>query len=264
VSVLDARAVAGAVFGSGASGRVDLTTWDAAIRGGLSTTRRVGVLSLSPGAGTSTLAHQLTRLVAARRSDPVLAVDVSVGETGLAARLGAAPVGPDETRAGARTSAEALSGLDTVDGVVALRPRDGDDAVGAWLGEAAPITRFFDVAITDFGARHPVVDLAPCAALCDVVCLVSDARRSPAEHARSVIAAIASLPEAPAVVLALIDHAREGDAVARAVASASTAPVIAIPFDAGLRAGGNARRSLTHRAVMRLAASLIRGEEAAA
>ena len=176
----------------------------------------------------------------------MLAVDVSAGDTGLAARLGASPVAPDETRAGARTTREALSGLDVVGGIVALRPRDADDAVGAWLGEAAPITRFFDVAITDFGARHPVVDLAACAALCDVVCLVSDARRSPAEHARSVVSAIASLPEAPTVALALVDHAREGDAVARAIAVTATVPVIAIPFDPGLHAGGNARRSLTH------------------
>ncbi|MDF2990705.1 MAG: hypothetical protein K0S37_1219 [Microbacterium sp.] len=263
MSVLDARALTTAVFGSGASGRTDLIAWDAAIRGGLSTTRRIGVLSLSPDAGTSTVAHQLTRVVAARRSDPVLAVDVSAGDTGLAARLGASPVAPDETRAGARTTREALSGLDVVGGIVALRPRDADDAVGAWLGEAAPITRFFDVAITDFGARHPVVDLAACAALCDVVCLVSDARRSPAEHARSVVSAIASLPEAPTVALALVDHAREGDAVARAIAVTATVPVIAIPFDPGLHAGGNARRSLTHRAVVRLAAALVRAEEKA-
>jgi MinD-like ATPase involved in chromosome partitioning or flagellar assembly len=261
VTVLDARALATAVFGSGANGRVELTSWDAAIRGGLSTTRRVGVLSLSPGAGTSTVARHLTRAIAARRDDPVLAVDVSAGDTGLGARLGATPAAPDETRAAARTTAEALSGLEVVDGVVALRPRDNTDAVGAWLGEAAPITRFFDVAITDFGVRHPLADLAACAALCDVVCLVSDARRSPAEHARSVVSAIASLPESPDVALALVDHAREGDAVARALGLGALHPVVAVPFDPGLKAGGAARRSLTHRAIVRLAATLVRAEE---
>ncbi|KTS06720.1 hypothetical protein [Microbacterium testaceum] len=264
MTVLDSRALATAVFGSGANGRIELTAWDAAIRGSLSTTRRIGVLSLSPAAGTSTVAHQLTRAVAARRSAPVLAVDVSSGDDGLGPRLGAAPVAPDETRAGARTTAEALSGLEVSGGVVALRPRDCTEAVGTWLGEAAPITRFFDVAITDFGVRHPLLDLAACAALCDVVCLVSDGRRSPVEHARSVVAAIAGLPEAPTVVLALVDHAREGDAVARAVATGTPHPVIAVPFDPGLRAGGAARRSLTHRAIVRLAAALVRAEETAA
>ena len=147
MTVLDLRALTTAVFGSGANARTELTSWDAAIRGGLSTTRRVGVVSLSPGAGTSTVAHQLVRAVAARRSEPVLAVDVSSGAPGLAERLGAGSVPPDDTRASARTTAEALSGLEVRDGVVALRPRDADDAVGAWLGEAAPIARFFDVSI---------------------------------------------------------------------------------------------------------------------
>ncbi|MDQ1085409.1 MULTISPECIES: hypothetical protein [Microbacterium] len=257
MSVLDVRAVSTAVFGSGATGRVRLTEWDAAIRGGLATTRRIGVMSLATGAGTSTVAHLLTRAIAARRSDPVLAVDVSTGSAGLAGRLGAAPVAPDETRAGARTTAEAMSGLDERDGVVALRPRDTADVVGAWLGEAAPITRFFDVAVTDFGARHPVVDLAACAALCDVVCLVTDARRSAAEHARSVVDAVRSLPEAPSVVLTLVDHAREGGGVARAFASGTACDVASLPFDVGLAAGGRARRSATHLAVVRLAAAVV-------
>lgn len=257
MSVLDLRAVSTAVFGSGANGRVRLTGWDAAIRGGLSTTRRVGVVSLTSGAGASTVAYQLTRAIAARRSEPVLAVDVSSGAAGLAERLGARPVAPDETRAAARTTAEALSGLDERDGIVALRPRDTDDAVGAWLGEAAPIARFFDVAVTDFGARHPVVDLAACAALCDVVCLVSDARRARAEHARSVVDAVRGLPEAPSVVLALVDHAREGDGVARAFAVGAEHDVVPIPFDAGLAGGGRARRSTTHLAVVRLAAAVV-------
>ena len=264
MSVLDLRAASTAIFGSGVTGRVRLTQWDAAIRGSLSTTRRVGVVSLTPGAGTSTIAHQLTRAIAGRRREPVLAVDVSTGAPGLAERLGAASVAPDETRAAARTTAEALSGLVERDGVVALRPRDSDDGVGAWLGEAAPIARFFDVAITDFGARHPVVDLAACAALCDVVCLVSDARRAAAEHARSVVDAVRGLPETPSVVLALVDHAREGDGVARAFSDGADHDVVPIPFDAGLAAGGRARRSATHLAVVRLAAAVVAASGSAA
>lgn len=257
MTVLDLRAITVALFGSGASGRRELTAWDEAIRGGLSTTRRVGVVSLSPGAGTSTVAHQLVRAVAARRSEPVLAVDVSPGANGVAARVGAVPVAPDETRASARTTAEALSGLNISDGVVGLRPRESEDAVGAWLAEAAPIARFFDVAVTDFGARHPLVDLAACAALCDVVCLVADAQRSPAEHARSVVGALTDLPEAPAVVLALVDHAREGDGVADALATTATHPVVAVPFDSGLAAGGRPRRSATNLALVELAAAVV-------
>ncbi|MFZ8758205.1 hypothetical protein ACO03V_12385 [Microbacterium sp. HMH0099] len=253
-----------ALFGSGAGGRRELTAWDDAIRGGLSTTRRVGVVSLSARAGTSTVAHQLVRAVAARRSEPVLAVDVSSGDDGLAARVGAATAAPDETRASARTTAEALSGLELRDGVVGLRPRDVDDAVGAWLAEAAPIARFFDVAVTDFGARHPVVDLAACAALCDVVCLVADGRRSPAEHARSVVDALTGLPESPAVVLALVDHARDGAGVARAFSATDAHPVVAVPFDPGLASGGRPRRSVTNLALVELAAAVVAAGGAAA
>lgn len=263
MTAYDLRGVSTAVFGSGASGRADLTEWDAAIRGGLSTARRIGVLSLATGVGTSTIAHHVTRAVAARRSQPILAVDVSAGASGLAARLGAAPVGPEEARADARTSAEATTGLEERDRVVALRPRDVSDPVAAWLREAAPITRFFDVSVTDFGARHPVVDLAACAAMSDVVCVVADAGRSPAEHARSVLPAIAGLPESPRVVLALIDHDRRGDAVARALRN-GTHPVVAVPFDRGLRSGGHPRSSSARLALVRLTADLVDADRRAA
>jgi hypothetical protein len=264
VSALDLRGLPAAVFGSGVSRRLEFGAWDAALRGGLSTTRRIGFLSLVPGVGATSLALQVTRIVASRRSEPVLAVDVSGDDRGLGARLRAQPTTPDETRAGARTTAEAMTGLAEHDGVVALRPDLSDGAVGGWLTEAAPVARFFEVAITDFGARHPLVDLPACAALCDVVCVVSDARRSPAEHARALAPAIASLPEAPTPVLAFVDHAREGDGVARLVAAGSPHPVIGVPFDARMQAGSRPRAYATRRALLQLAATLVAGRELAA
>lgn len=260
---LDLRALPTALFGSGVAERAALTAWDAAIRGGLSTTRRIGFVSLAEGSGASTLAHQVTRIVAARRVEPVLAVDVSNTAGGLAERLGVDPTPSNEMRAGARTTAEALTDLPDGDGWFALRPSlaaTSDAVVDAWLGEAAPITRFFEVSITDFGVRHPLVDLASCAALCDVVCIVSDATRAAAELARAVAPAIAQLPEHPRTALALVDLARDGDAVARAISSDGTAAV-GIPFDQGLRDGGHPRTLAARRALLSLAATLVAASE---
>ncbi|WP_345800712.1 hypothetical protein AAIB33_14720 [Microbacterium sp. AZCO] len=258
---VDVRALPSALFGSAVARRTALTEWDASIRGTLPTARRIGVVSLDTGAGATTLAEQVVRILAARRADPVLAIDVAGG--GLAARLGAAATAPSETRAGARTTADAVTGLDGGDGWFALHPAAADSAVGAWLVEAAPITRFFDVSVTDFGVRHPLVDLAQCAALCDVVCLVSSNRRAPAELARAIAPAITALPESPVPVLALVDRANDGDAVSRAM-TGDAWPVVGIPFDRGLKAGAEPGRRATGHALLRLVATLVSGRKAVA
>jgi hypothetical protein len=258
VTALDVRGLPGAVFGSATGTQRELTDEDAAIRAPLSTTRRIGFVSLVPGGAVPTLALQVTRVVAARRGSPVLAIDVSA-DGGLARLLGVPPAPPNETRAAARTSAEALTGLAERDSVVALHPPLDGGSVSTWLSEAAPITRFFDVAVTDFGAHHPVADLGSCAALCDVVCVVSAADRASAEQARSVLPAIAALPEGPEPVLALVDASGDGAAVARALTSSSPHPVVAVPADAALRAGRPPRSLAARRALIRLAATLVSG-----
>ncbi|QIG39225.1 hypothetical protein G5T42_06770 [Microbacterium sp. 4R-513] len=262
MSTLAIRDMPAALFGSAGARRARLTDWDASIRGIRSTSRRIGFVSLEPGAGATTLAEQVLRVIAARRPDPALAIDVSGGERDLGARLGAPATAPSDARAGARTTADALTGLSTGIGWYALRPPLPDGGVAAWLSEAAPITRFFDVSITDFGTRHPLVDLAACSALCDVVCLVSDGRRSPAELARAVAPAIAALPERPTPVLALVDHSRAGGAVARTMASDEW-PVVGIPFDRGLRGGGRPAGPARD-AVLQLAATLLSARKAVA
>ncbi|MDW4574018.1 hypothetical protein R8Z57_14655 [Microbacterium sp. M3] len=257
------RGIPAALFGSAVARRTALTEWDAAIRGILPTARRIGFVSLEPGVGTTTLALQVLRIIAARRSDPVLAVDVAGGGSDLAARLQLAATPADATRAGARTTAEALTGLPAGPGWYGLRPSTADGPVAAWLTEAAPITRFFDVTITDFGVRHPRVDLAACAAVSDVVCLVGDARRSPAELLRAIAPAVAALPESPTPVLALVDREGRGDAVARAMGD-DPWPVVGIPADGGLRDGGQPRGQAGQHALLRLAATLVSAREAVA
>lgn len=270
MTAIDVRGLPGSLFGSGVSRRRELTGWDAAIRRVRATTHRIGFVSIAPGAGSTTLATQVTRVLAARRSTPVLAIDVSTDASGLSATLGIPPASPSEARAAARTTADALTGLTERAGIVGLRPAglgghgetDGDP-VRAWLDQATPIMRFFEVCVTDFGVRHPLVDLAACAALCDVLCVVSDARRYPAELARAVAPAVAALPERPEPVLALVDHARDGDAVARAFA-ADPWPVVAVPFDASARRSRTVRGARTRRALLQLAATVMAPEAVSA
>jgi len=263
VTALDLRDLPAAVFGSAGAGHHRLTEWDAAIRGIRGVPRRIGFVSLESGSGATTLAERVLRIAAVRRPEPALAIDVAGGERDLGARLGVAATIPNDTRVGARTTADALTGLTAGDGWFGLRPGLAGGAVGAWLAEAAPITRFFEVSVTDFGVRHPLGDLAACAALCDVVCLVTDARRSSAELARAVAPAIAGLPERPIPILALVDRGRTGGAVAR-VMSSDPWPVIGIPFDRGLRSGGRPSGRSAHRALLQLAATALSGREAEA
>lgn len=236
------------VFGSATAAQSVLATQDAAIRAPLSTTRRIGFLSLAPHDAVTSLALQVTRAITARRPESVLAVDVTP-DGDLAHALEVADTAPNETRAGARTTAEALTGLEDRRGIVGLRPPATGDPVGAWLAEAAPIARFFEVAVTDFGAHHPLGSLGSCASLSDVVCIVADATRTAAENARAVVPAIRDLPEQPTVVLALTETDPDSAAVARAIATTSSHPVVFLP-----RAPRAARR-----AVLSLAAVLVAG-----
>lgn len=260
MTLIDARGIPRALFASGAGLRARLESWDAAIRGPVGSVRRIGFVQLDPGVGATTLARETVRLAAERRAEPLLVVDVT--PTGaLAARLGASVTAPSELRAYARTSADATAGLDIgADGERVLRPaRSTTDATGAWLDEASPISRFFDVAITDFGPRHPAVDMAAAAALCDVVCLVSLADRGPAELSRSLAGAIAELPESPRVVLALNDLGGTAGRAPEAVAAHAPDTVVRIPRDAGLGSGGPARSLRARIALLELAAALIAG-----
>ena len=260
----DVRALPLALFGAVSAHRSALVAVDDAIREPLAAGRRIGVMHLDPGVGATTLAEHAGRIAAARRDSPVLSVDVSGGPTGLAARLRIPATEPSETRSLARTSAEAEHGLRRAASgpFVLSSARPADQAIGVWLDEVVPIARFFDVVVTDFGRRHPMVDLAAAAALCDVVCLVSPADRGAAELSNSLAAAIRSLPESPAVVLALVDRAGTGGQASRAVATHSAHVVVRIPADPGLSRGKSPVTLAARTALLQLTAALVRGTTA--
>jgi len=86
------------------------------------------------------------------------------------------------------------------------------------------------------------------------------ARQMGGALARAVAPAIAALPEGPTPVLALVDHSREGGAVARTM-TADAWPVVGIPFDRGLRSGGRPSGPARH-ALLQLAATLLSARKA--
>ncbi|GAA1923444.1 hypothetical protein GCM10009775_14780 [Microbacterium aoyamense] len=260
MTTIDVRGLPGAVFGSGVARRRELTGWDAAIRRRSATTRRIGFVSLDAGLDTATLAARTTRVLAARRREPVLAVDVTAGGE-FAARLGITAA-PRAARPAPRVTAEAVEGLTHGAGWYGLRGRSDDGPVEAWISDAAPVSRFFDVCVTDFGARHPLDDFAACAALCDAVCIVADARRERAELARALGPAIMALPESPLPVFAILDR-RGGGATARAM-DADPWPVVGIPRSPAPRAHREPTAHATRMALLRLCAALVAGPEAAA
>ncbi|WP_404442045.1 hypothetical protein LG315_06740 [Microbacterium marinum] len=259
MTVIDVRGVPRALFGSSAARVAELTAWDATIRRPIGAVRRIGFVQLGSGVGGTSLAREVLRVVSVRRALPPLAVDAS--ESGALARsLGIEPTMTREHRA-FRTSAEALAGLERgPHGEWAMRPASAPtDAVEAWIDEVSPVTRFFEVAVTDFGPRHPHVDLAPAAALCEAVCIVSIADRGQAEIAHSMAQAIAELPERPEVVLALTDLGAPPRRVPETVGAFSASPVVHVPRDLGLARGSAALTVAAREALLELTALLIGG-----
>ncbi len=256
--MVDRRSFTRALTG-GSGLRRRLYTWDQELRLPLATALRVGVVHLESGVGATTVANALSAGLAAHRTQPVLAVDLAGGARSLGLRLGvgATPVSAIRTRA--RTSAEAADGLaQTRSGQFVFCPTlTGSDSLGTWTTEVAPIVRFFDVVVTDFGARHPLVDLAATAAMCDVVCLVAGAGRADAEVGASMAAAITALSEHPRVVLALVDRRGDSEPAARVVGRHAAVPVAVVPFDRGLRLNRPASGLSARAALLELGATVL-------
>lgn len=266
MTLLDLRGAPAAVFSGSAALRDRLVGWDAAIRRPVGAARRIAFVHIERGPGATTLAHETLRIAAARRAAAPLAVDVSTSGA-LTARLGAGPTSPSAVRRRARRSAEATDSLGHgAHGEWVLRPAQvasgSEGAVGAWIDDVAPVTRFFDIVITDFGLRHPQVDLAPIAALSDAVCVVARSEREPAELALSVAAALGALPEAPHTVLALVHRRSSPRPIAAALAEAAPLPVLSVPYDTGLARGLPVRTLRGRTALLAIAAELIGGTSA--
>jgi MinD-like ATPase involved in chromosome partitioning or flagellar assembly len=245
----------------------ELEDADAGLRTPLALSRRVGVIAVEPGSGTSTVAAALGGLFAQRRRGAVLGVDAGGG--GMRARLGLEPSSddPDQAvRAGARTAAEARAGLSTTPaGLCVLdltAPAEPWPApVGRWPADVGPVARFYDLVLTDWGTRPWAADLTDAAALSHVVVLVARADRRAAMEAAASLLLLREPGTGPAAVLALVDAGRTSDRPAARLARQLQVPVLSVGYDAALRDLSSVRsRSLaasTRLSYIRLGRSVV-------
>lgn len=271
-----------AALGSTAVAR-ELADLDARLRRPVSTSRRVAVVQSGGGVGGTTLVARVARAAAVRRHGGVLAVDASNGHADLAAATGvttpldlarAATLAGITTAAQARDAVPAPAGGPAVLGAGAA-PGSGPATVPAWRSALAPVGRFFDLVVTDWGPRDPT-DVAALADDHHVVAVVARADRGPAEAALGLLAA--ALPRT-AVVLVLVDVGGTAGPVGavlerqlRTVTRTTPAPrehlgvpvlpVLTVPHDPGAGPGGPRRPAAAaplavRTAWLRVAAALL-------
>lgn len=265
------RPVAAGEWGWAERQRV-LVDLDRRVRTPMATSRRISLLSLAGGTGTSTIAASTAAVAARRRGTPVLAVDACGAAEGLAAGLGFAPdqrlTLPDPVRADPQTLAEASHGLPPRDHLRYLglgHPASASwpASVEEWRASTASIGRFFPLVFTDWGRRRDLRDIADIARASHAVCLVADADRAGLAGATSLVAAIRGESHRPDVVVVLVDRARRGAAATRLRLGESDGRVLRVPFDAAL-ASGSAPSRRTRRAMLAIAAELVEGAGARA
>lgn len=228
------------VFGSTAERVAELTDADDALRAPTAISRRIGFVQTGGGSGASTTAAYVASMLARRRAGYVLGVDASAGSAGMLWHAGL-PSGAEGSRSARRSSARRVddavdglprtsSGLWALDlGPLAVIP--GPASAGLWYEECSPITRFFDVVVTDWGVRTPRTDLARVAEASHVVCLVARADRHAAEAATAAVEALRG-EEGVDVVVALVDVGGTAGRAPGIVAAGLDVPVVAIPYDA--------------------------------
>ncbi|GIG21638.1 hypothetical protein Cch01nite_23620 [Cellulomonas chitinilytica] len=244
----------------------ELVVLDRAVRAPLPLSTRVGVVGVSAGVGCSVVAGLVASALAARRPHRVLAVNASAGGRSLLWHAGATTVEPalpadDEARRGARTGAEAVEGLARTGGGLHCLDLAVDGAPvpdARWWEALGPAGRFFDVIVTDWGARSAARSGAV-GASSSVVCVVAEAERSSWQHGTDLVGRVAA-DGVPAVLAVSAVRGRPAAWCAEA-ARLSRVPVVVVPHD---RAHGAAApvpaarlRAATGVAVLRLAAAVV-------
>lgn len=193
-----------AVAGSATAWRVrELTRLDAHVRVSRPVAVRVAVLGVTRNVGTS-VAAGLAASVLASRGHRVLAVNASGPGKSLLWHTGQPPQPPsapedDDRRATASTFAGACEGLPrATSGVYCMELADSSEA--RWRQAVAPVTRFFDYTITDWGS-HTINDLAAIASAAAIVAVVAPAERPLAQQAVDIAGAIGDTGAIPIVVM---------------------------------------------------------------
>lgn len=257
----------GHVLASAAPDRAaELVALDAAVRAPLPLSTRVGVVGVAGGSGCSVVAGLLAATLAARRPHRVLAVNASHGGRSLLWHAGTV----EDARSTAAQDAErtsATSGIAAADGLVRtpgglhcldLAHDGGPVAETRWWEGVGPAGRFFDVVVTDWGARTAARS-APVAAASSVVCVVTEAERPAWQHAADLAGRFVAAG-VPAVLAVDAVRGRAPAWCAEAV-RLSPVPTVLLPHDrahASVAPVAPARlRAATAAAVLRLAACVV-------
>ena len=270
---LVAAALSIAATGAPAMAR-ELAAVDTGLRAPVSTSRRIAVVAAHGGAGATTAVARAGIELSRRRWGAVLVVDAARGSASLAARVGVtAPLSLARDRergsgvthtaqaralfprgtaglavlgAGAVLSAGAVLGAGAVPSADAARQA----SPAQWRAAVDPVGRFFDVILTDWGARADGGQLGQIASAHHGVVVVSRADRGCAERAAALVARLAAVPVGPRIALLLVDVGGTGGPTAgllrRELASSHLhAAVLAVPHEHRLAAAGSAE--LGHR-----------------
>ena len=235
----------------------------------LATARRIAFCALEPGVGTSRLTVLTARTLAGARRGRVLVAGLAENGAELLLPTPAAPAlgfgGPDSGRLETGVP-DAVAEATTAHG--SLRGIRAGIGAAAWDERVAPIARFFDVVIADWGVQ-PIdggthgSGLLDAAATAHVVCLVSAAERASSEAAIAAATALRTALPGTDVVVALVDRTRSGSPWPAIAARTAPVPVVPIPHDAMLARTGRAATG-TRRAALGLAGLLMAGADPSA
>lgn len=235
-----------------------LAALDAAVRAPLPLSTAVGVVGAGPDAPTAVVGGLLAGVLAARRPHRVLAVAAKPARPGIGWHVGldtsATPTDAQiANRAVAGSGAEATVGLAQAPGGSWVL--DLADEPARWWEAVAPISRFFDFVVTDWGAA---TDLDDARATSAVLLVVAGANR-PALQAGVDLAARLTTPEVRPL-LAVHDSGAGTERGMAALAAANDAHWL--PADRGLRTEpptpSSRLRYRTSTAVLGLAAAVVR------
>ncbi|MBF4457733.1 hypothetical protein [Pseudoclavibacter sp. VKM Ac-2867] len=190
--------------------------------------RRVGVASLVPGSGCTTVAVELARFLSSARNDRVRFVS-------------AQGPSPRPERGLEGTSVETLE----------LEPTEWPADVEAWWRLHRASSDRYDLTVTDWGTS-PLARIRDLAEHSHVLCLVTTAERASIQHALDIAAAIG---ERTRVVLVAVDVHRRAGIAAEKLVSRLPFPAVLIRHDRALGAG--AARGLDGVRMLRLGARVI-------
>jgi len=257
------------LLASPASAFREATEADAAVRVPLPVSRRVGFVQLAGGSGTSAASAAVAAALAARRTGVSLAVNASGGSTHILRRLPPEAADPrlrrdalpTTLRQAAADLAFPLPRLAALDLQRRDRPTTAADA-RTWFDEVNPISRFFDLVVTDWGVRPAAADLALTAVASHVLCLVCRAERHALEDVVAMVPALRAEPDPPRIVVVSVDVGARGRHDARDVIAREVGvPLIGLPYDAAWSTAiptASRRLSLASRtAVLRLASTVM-------